>query len=99
MTIIPVRPTDGMPASPGVRPAPDAAGAKPFTQWIDKLLDYANSRQTQADQSVQDLALGRTDNLHNVMLSVAEADLSFRLILEIRNRLTDALQEIMRMQV
>ena len=99
MTIIPVRPTDGIATSPGIRPGSDTAGAKPFTQWIDKLLNYANSRQTQADQGVQDLALGRTDNLHNVMLSVAEADLSFRLILEIRNRLTDALQEIMRMQV
>jgi flagellar hook-basal body complex protein FliE len=33
------------------------------------------------------------------MLAVSQADLSFRMILEIRNRLTEAYQEIMRMQV
>ena len=43
--------------------------------------------------------MGQTDNLHSVMLAVAKADLSFRTILEVRNRLTDAFQEIMRMQV
>ena len=44
-------------------------------------------------------ALGRTDALHEVMLQVAQADLSFRFILEIRNRLTEAYQEIMKMQI
>jgi flagellar hook-basal body complex protein FliE len=52
----------------------------------------------QANQAVQDLALGRTDHLHNVLLEVAQADLAFRLVLEMRNRLTDAYQDVMKMQ-
>ena len=43
--------------------------------------------------------MGQTDNLHSVMLAVANADLSFQLFLEIRNRLTEALQQILQMQV
>lgn len=62
-------------------------------------MDKVHSQQANADQAVQDLALGRTDSVHGVMLAVAKADLSFHLFLEIRNRLTEALQQIMQMQV
>jgi len=81
------------PSSPG-----SAAGAT-FTRLIDQMLSHVHEQQAKADTAVNDLVLGRTDNLHNVMLSVANAELSFRMILEIRNRLTEAYQEIMRMQV
>ncbi|HZZ78309.1 MAG TPA: flagellar hook-basal body complex protein FliE [Gemmataceae bacterium] len=78
-----------------------SAGASPapFAGLVDQLVGGAVQSNTQAQAGVQDLALGRTDSLHEVMLQVAQADLSFRLILEIRNRLTDAYQEIMKMQV
>lgn len=52
-----------------------------------------------ADTAVRDLATGQAQDLHTVALAVAQADLSFRLILELRNRLSEAYQEIMRMQV
>jgi flagellar hook-basal body complex protein FliE len=52
-----------------------------------------------ADAAVTALATGEAQDLHTVSLAVAQADLSFRLILELRNRLTDALQEVTRMQV
>ena len=45
------------------------------------------------------MATGQTDNLHQVLLQMAQADLSFHLVLEIRNRLTEAYQEIMKMNV
>ena len=47
----------------------------------------------------RELAIGQTDELHRVLLSAAQADLSFRLLLEVRNRVTEALQEVMRMQI
>jgi flagellar hook-basal body complex protein FliE len=52
-----------------------------------------------AEAAVRDLATGQAQDLHTVALAVAQADLSFRLILELRNRLSEAYQEIMRMQV
>jgi flagellar hook-basal body complex protein FliE len=74
-------------------------GKVPFGQVIDQLLGDANGQQVQADQAVRELALGQSDNVHDVLLAVAKADLSFRMILEVRNRLTEAYQEIMRMQI
>jgi len=79
--------------------SPSAAGGTGFPRVLQSALDSATQSHAAAEAAVQDLALGRTDNLHNVMLQMAQADLSFRLVLEIRNRLTDAYQEIMKMQV
>jgi flagellar hook-basal body complex protein FliE len=75
------------------------ASSTPFAGIVDRMVGGAIDSNTQAQTSVQNLALGRTDSLHEVMLQVAQADLSFRLILELRNKLTDAYQEIMKMQV
>ncbi|GBD37614.1 Flagellar hook-basal body complex protein FliE [bacterium HR36] len=76
-----------------------APGTVPFGTLVEQLLSQASTTAAQANQAVQELALGRTDNLHEVLLRVAQADLAFRLVLEIRNRLTEAYQEILRMQV
>jgi flagellar hook-basal body complex protein FliE len=75
------------------------SGSAPFAGLVDRFLGNAVQSGDQANNAVRDMATGRTDSLHEVMLQVAEADLSFRLILEMRNRLTDAYQEIMKMQV
>jgi flagellar hook-basal body complex protein FliE len=100
MTVInPLQSAALSPSADLVRPAPQAPGGSGFVNLIDDLLGKVNQQQAGADLAVRDLAAGQTDNLHGVMLAVAKADLSFRLFLEIRNRLTDAFQEIMRMQV
>lgn len=82
--------------SPG--PAESATGT-PFAKVVDQMLNETRSQQTNADLAVRDLVTGKTDNIHNVMLAVAQADLTFRMIVELRNRLTEAYQEVMRMQV
>jgi flagellar hook-basal body complex protein FliE len=100
MTIGAVGPAGLTPATESIRTAsPAPTSGTSFTQLIDRLLGDANIKQAQSDQAVRDLAIGKADNLHNVMLAVVKADLSFRMVLEVRNRLTDAYQEIMRMQV
>jgi flagellar hook-basal body complex protein FliE len=42
---------------------------------------------------------GQTSNLHEVIVAMSEADLSFRLMMQVRNKLLEAYKEIMRMQV
>ena len=70
-----------------------------FARVIDQVMDRITAPSHAAEQAVSDLALGKTDNLHQVLLAVSQADLAFRLLLEIRNKLTEAYQEIQRMQV
>jgi flagellar hook-basal body complex protein FliE len=70
-----------------------------FGNVVDRVLAGAAESHQQAESAVSDLAAGRTDNMPGVLMQVAQADLSFRLILEIRNRLSDAYQEVMKMQV
>lgn len=71
----------------------------PFSKLLDYALQKSAAQEKEANQAVVDLATGKTDSVHDVMLSVAKADLTFRLLMEIRNRLTEGLQEILRMQV
>jgi flagellar hook-basal body complex protein FliE len=74
-------------------------GGQAFGALVDQLLAGQAQAGKSADQAVQALATGQADNLHAVSLAVAQADLSFRLILELRNRVTEAYQDVMRMQV
>lgn len=89
---------------PSLLPTPPAGAATQttggmFERLFDQALQGAAQSHENAQSAIRDLATGKTDQLHGVLLQVAQADLSFRLIMEIRNRLTDAYQEIMKMQV
>jgi flagellar hook-basal body complex protein FliE len=75
--------------------APDA----PFANFVGNLLKDIQNQQLTMDTQVQDLALGKTDNLHQVVVNVAETDLMFRMLMEVRDRLISSYQEIMRMQI
>jgi flagellar hook-basal body complex protein FliE len=101
MSISPLsRGADATPlAFPGTNATPSASGAGTFARLLTQLVGDASAHQAQAEQAVSNLAAGKADNLHNVLLSMAKADLSFHLVLEIRNRLSDAYQDIMRMQI
>jgi flagellar hook-basal body complex protein FliE len=70
-----------------------------FSRILDAVLGDASRTDAAASLAIQGLATGEADDLHTVALAVAQSDLSFRLALEIRNRLLDAFQEVSRMQV
>ncbi len=71
----------------------------PFSDLVKNLLNDVNTQQVGAQQSIQDLASGQADNLQGVVLNVAKSDLTFRLLMEIRDKVIASYQEIMRMQV
>lgn len=91
-----------LPPLPTLAP-PESARTQPassgFSAVLNGLLDGNRQANAAADDAVRALATGEAQDLHTVSLAVAQADLSFRLILELRNRLADALQEVTRMQV
>jgi len=62
-------------------------------------LENVNTQLVNTDNAVQQLANGETDNLHQVMISLEQTRLAFDLLLQVRNKVLDAYQEVMRMQV
>jgi flagellar hook-basal body complex protein FliE len=85
------------PATPLAATGPQSA--KPANNLFARVLDGANQQQLAAEKAVDQLAQGGETSLQNVVLTATRADLSFRLILELRNKLIESYQEIMRMQV
>ena len=85
-------------AGAALRPGEAAKGAD-FKDMLEGYLDQVNKLQLQADRAVVDLASGKTDNLPQLVAAVSEADLSFRLMMGVRDKLVEAYKEIMRMQV
>lgn len=70
-----------------------------FAAWLNNEIAGLNGQLNQAELTVQQLAAGEVDNLHQIMLSLEKAKLSFELALQVRNKLLEGYQEIMRMQV
>jgi flagellar hook-basal body complex protein FliE len=74
-------------------------GAAAFGQVVQQFIEDTNAQQIMADQSVERLATGQSDSVHETMLALTKADLSLRVFMEVRNKIIDAYQEVMRMQL
>ena len=70
-----------------------------FADMLTQAIDQTNKAQVDANSAVTDLVTGKADNLHEVMLSMEEADVSMRMLVQIRNKVVDAYKEIIQMQV
>ena len=76
------------------QPAPPPAGTPSFQDFMLDALDHVNSMQQQADLAVEQLMTGGEVNPAEVLTAVQKADLSFRMMLQIRNKLVSAWQEV-----
>ncbi len=84
----------GSPAKPAAETATSDFGDL-LGQAINRLAETEN----RADTLINKLAAGEDVEIHQVMLAMQEADITFQVALQTRNKLIDAYQEIMRMQV
>jgi len=71
--------------------------AKSFTDNLTKAINKVNDYQVKADQAVTDLAVGRNNRIHETMMAAQEAELSLKMLLQVRNKALEAYREIMRM--
>ena len=69
-----------------------------FKRILHKSIQETNHLLTLADQSTQEMILGEKD-VHQAMIALEQADLAFRLMVQVRNKLLSAYEEIMRMQI
>jgi len=77
-----------------------AAGGPDFAQVLKGSIDKVNQTQQNADQMAEKLAAGDTSqNLHEVMVALQTASVSFQEMVQVRNKLVNAYQDIMNIQV
>lgn len=66
---------------------------------FSKMFDEVNAMQMQADQKIGEFATSKEKDLHGTMIAMQKADVSLRLLMQVRSKLTTAYQEIMRTQI
>lgn len=97
---VPIRPTGpAQPQPPQVPQSPQGAPPdKAFGEVLKQALGEVNRMQVDAESAVEDLLTGKRDDVARVMVALQKADLAFETMMQIRNKLLDAYQEIMRMR-
>jgi flagellar hook-basal body complex protein FliE len=70
-----------------------------FRDMFRSAIDQVEQSRSQADQSVEQFLSGEGDDLHSTIMAVQRADLEFDLLMQVRNKVVSAYQEVMRMQL
>lgn len=70
-----------------------------FSEAMKKQLEEVNTLQAQAQKSSEKLALGEAESIHDVMIQTEEARLALEMTVQVRNKVLEAYQEIMKMQI
>lgn len=89
---------------PGLQPPtdhfqPGQGNAGSFADFLEKSISDVNQLQTEADQSISNLATGKETDLHKTMIAMEKADVALQLMMQVRNKMISAYEEIARMQV
>ncbi len=70
-----------------------------FGDILMNALNEVSQLEHESDALTEDFIAGRTDNIHQVLIASQKASISLSLVMEVRNKVLEAYQEIMRMQV
>ena len=87
------------PVTSSVHQPQNQAGTASFGKMLKGSLERVNQLQNEADTSIDNLANGSQTDIHQTMIAVEKADVSFELLMQIRNKLIAAYDKIMRMPV
>ena len=70
-----------------------------FGAVLKDAISTVNELQKQSNQEIQKLMTGESEDLHNTVIAMQKADLSFQMMMQVRNKIVQAYQEIIRMQI
>lgn len=89
-----------LPKSPLTPSGPlTAAPTQGFGQILDGVVGTVVAKQDAAQLMTRKVLLGESDQLHQSVIAMQEASVAFSLMVEVRNKLVESYQELMRMQV
>jgi len=86
-------------AIPSALPSVTPTDSNSFSSLLGKMVSEVNAQQQTAGQTVNALQSGASVPLHQAVISMEEASVSFQLMVQVRNKLLESYQEIMRMQM
>jgi flagellar hook-basal body complex protein FliE len=75
------------------------SGSVSFGQMLEGSMERVNQLQKEADANINNLANGQQTDIHQTMIAVEKASVSFELLMQIRNKVIAAYDQIMRMPV
>jgi flagellar hook-basal body complex protein FliE len=88
-----------LPAPPKTDRGPAADTPQGFGNFLQGAIGEVNQLHHDANQAVQALTAGRSQDVHNTMIALQKADVSFQLLMQIRNKVVSAYETVMRMQI
>jgi len=69
-----------------------------FGQWLNKSIETVNKMQQEGDSAAMKLLTGQNTDIHGTMIAMQKASISLNLMMEVRNKIINAYEEIKRMQ-
>ena len=72
---------------------------KSFGSMLAAAIDDVSKQENESDKQAELLAVGKTDNLHNVMISAQKANIKVETAVQVQQKVLDAYNEVMRMQI
>lgn len=87
-----------LPADIDTTPASSSDGGGKFLETLQQSIDQVEGAQGEAATQVAQLLNGKGADLHSAMIAVEKADLSFQLMMQVRNKIVQAYQTISNMQ-
>ncbi|MGH7972903.1 MAG: flagellar hook-basal body complex protein FliE [Limisphaerales bacterium] len=90
--------SDLTPATGPIELRPSQTGDS-FATMLGRMIDDVSAKQGAAVDAVGALQSGQNVPLHQAVIAMEEANVSFQLMVEVRNKLLDSYQELMRMQI
>ena len=91
--------SSGIENTPSLGNSSSPSAATSFADTLKNAIGSVNEMQKSADKAMQNLATGKTDNVAEVMIAAEQADLALTLMVQVRNKIIDTYQEVMKMQV
>lgn len=76
----------------------DEPQGKSFSDVLAESIEKVNTRMNDSDKAIDDMATGRSQDVHHTLIAMQKADISFRMMLEVRNKVMKAYDDISRMQ-
>lgn len=74
-------------------------GKSDFSELLTQAMGEVNQLQKVSDHEISKVLTGEINDVHTAMMAMRKADLSFQMLMQVRNKLVEAYQEVMRMQV